>query len=267
MVDTELPAGDPPPYTFEHAGATITVEEQGDGPRTFVLVHGIGMGRSVFGDLVTHLRAHGRVIAIDQPGYGEAPEPARTLTMERTADLIAAFLCQRGLDRTRGRGEVIVIGHSMGTQVAAELAARHPELVDKVVLAAPTVNVRERTALRQILRLAQDLAVESPRVLAVGAREFLRAGPHLRRKMRAMLSHRPEDAFPRITAPVLVMRGSQDSVSPRVWCAIVLDLIPHVEYAEIEGCGHETMIRDAGPAARRIVEFVTRPVRPLRPAG
>ena len=51
----------------------------------------------------------------------------------------------------------------MGTQVAIEVAARHPSLVESVVLIGPTVNRRERTAPQQVLRLAQDLAVESPR--------------------------------------------------------------------------------------------------------
>ncbi|WP_375385047.1 alpha/beta fold hydrolase [uncultured Microbacterium sp.] len=234
---------------FTYAGATLVAEEFGHAAPTFLLIHGIGMGRSVFGDLAAHLRGHGRIIAIDLPGYGAAPEPARTLTVERTADLVAAFL------RGRAIGPVVAVGHSMGTQVAAELAARHPELVTRVVLIAPTVNVRERRASRQLLRLAQDLTVESPRVIAIGAKEYLRAGPHLGRKLRAMLVHRPEDAYPRIHAPALVLRGEHDYVSPRDWCRFVVDRIPDARLAEIEGHGHETMIRDAGPAAARILSF------------
>lgn len=217
----------------------------------YILIHGIGMGRTIFADLVHHLGkiAPTRTITIDLPGYGEAPEPARVLTIERTADLIAAFL------RSRELTGVVLIGHSMGTQVAVEVAARHPESVEKLVLVAPTVDPRERTAAWQIMRLAQDLAVESPRVVFVGAREYLRAGPHLRGKFRAMLVHRPETTYPRVAAPTLVLRGENDFVCSRAWCRFVAASLADGRLAEVEGHGHETMIRDAAPAAALIDEF------------
>ncbi len=244
---------------FSYAGATVIAERRGDeaSRTTFVLVHGIGMGRKVFGDLVLRLRDHGVVIAIDQPGYGTAPEPPRTLSMERTADLVAAYL------RHLGRGPVVLLGHSMGTQVVTEVAVRHPDAVDSLVLVAPTVDRRHRHALSQLGRLALDLVGESPKVLLVGAREYLRAGPNLRRKMHAMLVHRPELSYPRITAPTLVIRGERDRVSPASWCAEVAGAIPHARDAEVLGHGHETLIRDAEPAAREILDFVS--ARPGRP--
>ncbi len=248
---TGVPTDDGDLEHFAHAGLELVAEARGDcdATTTFVLVHGIGMGRKVFADLVRLLQPHGRVIAIDQPGYGEAPEPPRTPTMERTADLVAAYL------RRLGRGPVVLIGHSMGTQVAAEVAVRHPDAVSRLVLVAPTVDRRHRHALSQLARLGVDLLGESPKVLLLGAREYLRAGPHLRRKMQAMLAHRPEDSYPRITAPALVVRGERDRVSPQAWCDAVADAIPGSERFEVAGHGHETLIRDAGPAAAEILRF------------
>lgn len=242
--------------SFAHAGATLIAETTGPAPApgapTYVLIHGIGMGRSIFADLALHLthRAPARIIAIDLPGYGEAPEPTRVLTMERTADLIAAYLRSRAVERA------VIVGHSMGTQVAVEVAARHPEVVERVVLIAPTVDRRERTAALQVLRLAQDLAVESPRVIVMGAREYLRAGPHLRAKFRAMLIHRPETTYPRVLAPTLVLRGENDYVCSPAWCRFVTASLHDGRLAEVPGHGHETMIRDAAPAAALIDEFV-----------
>jgi len=244
---------------FTHAGATILAEKHGDpaAPTAFVLVHGIGMGRKVFGDLMRRLDGHGFVVAIDQPGYGEAPEPPRTPTMERTADLLAAYV------RHLGRRDVVLIGHSMGTQVVTEMAVRHPDLAGAVVLVGPTIDSAARSALAQLGRLGRDLLVESPKVLLLGAREYLRAGPHLRRKMRAMLVHRPEDAYPRVAAPALVIRGAEDRVCPHAWCARVAAAIPGARLHEVPGHGHETLIRDAGPAAAEILAFVGA----TRPAG
>ncbi|WP_235038165.1 alpha/beta fold hydrolase [Microbacterium sp. 18062] len=252
--ERSIPDAERPPLSFTYAGATLVADEEGRPPRVFLLVHGIGMGRTVFGDLAEHLRGHGRVVRVDLPGYGEAPEPARTLTMERTADLVAAFVRERGLHRAPGG--LVLVGHSMGTQVVAEVAARHPGLADRVVLVAPTVNARERGAGRQLRRLVQDLAVESPKVIAIGAREYLRAGPNLHRKLRAMLAHRPEEAYPRIAVPALVLRGAEDPVSPLDWCRDVVRALPDGRLTEVPDHGHETMIRDAAPTASRIIDFV-----------
>lgn len=232
---------------FDHDGATLVAEEHGAGPRTHVLIHGIGMGRTVFAGLIDRLVPHGRVVAVDLPGYGEAPEPPRTPTMERNADIVAAFLRHRGIARP------VLVGHSMGTQVVVEIAARWPGIAGAAVLIGPTVDPTERTAPCQLARLAQDLIIESPRVLAAGAREYLRAGPHLRRKMRAMLAHRPEHTYPKVGIPVLVLRGEHDRVVSREWAQEVARLLPDATCAEVAGHGHETMIRDATPTARAIV--------------
>jgi len=233
---------------FAHAGATMIAERRGHGDRVYVLVHGIGMGRRVFADLERHL-GDGEVVALDLPGYGEAPEPPRVLTMERTADLVAAYL------RERVRTPAVIVGHSMGAQVALEIAVRHPATVDRLVLVGPTVDPSARSARRQLWRLLRDIAVESPRVIALGAREYVRAGPRLRAKFRAMLAHRPEDVLRRVHVPALVLRGEDDLVAPREWCSQVADGLPDGRLAEVPGHGHETMIRDAAPAARLIRGF------------
>jgi pimeloyl-ACP methyl ester carboxylesterase len=237
--------------TFTHDGATLVAEAQGTGATTFVLVHGIGMGRSVFADAARHLRRHGRVIALDLPGYGEAPEPARTPAIERLGDLVAAYLVERV------PGRIVLVGHSMGSQVVVETAARHPGVASCLVLVAPTVDRRRRRALAQLARLGLDLLGESPRVWLAGAREYVRAGPHLRRKMRAMMVHRPEDALARVTVPVLVIRGENDPVSPPDWCRFVVDALPDGRLSEIPDRRHETLIRDGAPAAARILAFAS----------
>jgi pimeloyl-ACP methyl ester carboxylesterase len=226
---------------FAHAGASLVAERRGSGSPLYVLVHGIGMGRSVFDDLAHHLR-DGEVILLDLPGYGEAPEPRRVLTIERTADLIAAYL------RARAGRPAVVIGHSMGAQIALEVAVRHPRVAERIVLVGPTVDPAARSAPRQLWRLLRDIAIESPRVIARGAREYVRAGPHLRAKFRAMLVHRPEDVLARAGVPALVLRGEQ-------WCRRVADTLPDGRLREVPGHGHETMIRDAESAARLIREF------------
>ncbi|WP_309064992.1 alpha/beta fold hydrolase [Microbacterium sp.] len=233
---------------FAHGGATLVFEDFGESRHPIVLLHGIGMGRSVYVDLVSRLS--GRVIGLDLPGFGEAPEPERTLTMERHADLVAAFLRDREVDG------VVVIGHSMGSQIAAELAVRHPALVAGLVLAGPTVNSASRNLRAQAGYLLFDLLHERPMVLWRGAREYLRGGPHLIRKMRATIVHRPERIYPRVACPTLVVRGQRDPLAPMTWCREIVDAIPGARFAEIPDHGHGTLISDSGAAAKLIDEFV-----------
>lgn len=233
---------------FTFAGATLVHEDFGAGPRPIVLVHGVGMGRSVYLDLTTHL--DGRIIGLDLPGFGEAPEPPRTLTMERHADLIAAYLRSRRID------DAVILGHSMGSQIAAEIAVRHPDVVSALVLAGPTVNSATRSIRAQAGYLLWDLLHERPEVLWRGAREYLRGGPHLLRKMKATIVHTPENAYPRVGVPVLVVRGQRDPLAPMTWCQEIVDMVPDARFAEIPDHGHGTLISESGGAAATIREFV-----------
>lgn len=233
---------------FAHGGATLVYEDFGVGDRPIVLLHGIGMGRSVYVDLIERLS--GRIIGLDLPGFGEAPEPVRTLTMERHADLVAALLRERGVT------DAVVLGHSMGSQIAAEVAVRHPEVVSALILAGPTVNSAARSIRAQAGYLLTDLVGENPRVLWRGAREYLRGGPNLIRKMRATIVHEPEKAYARIDKPVLVLRGQRDPLAPMTWCREIVDAIPGARFEEIPDHGHGTLISDAWAAAEKIRDFV-----------
>jgi len=233
---------------FTHGGATLVFEDFGTGDRPIVLLHGIGMGRSVYIDLISRLE--GRIIGVDLPGFGEAPEPTRTLTMERHADLVAALLRRLGIT------DAVVLGHSMGSQIAVEVAVRHPDVVSGLILAGPTVNSTARSIRLQAGYLLRDLIGERPTVLWRGAREYLRGGPHLIRKMRATIVHEPEKAYPRVQVPTLVVRGQRDPLAPMTWCREIVDSVPDARFTEIPDHGHGTLISDAGLAADKILDFV-----------
>ncbi|MDR2998408.1 MAG: alpha/beta hydrolase, partial [Microbacterium sp.] len=144
---------------------------------------------------------------------------------------------------------------SMGSQIAAEVAARHPQLVAGLVLAGPTVDSAARNVLSQARYLLVDLLGERPEVLWRGGREYLRGGPHLRRKIRATVVHAPEEAYPRVACPTLVIRGERDPLAPVSWCRKILGAIPGAGLVEIPDHGHGTLISDAELAAAAITSF------------
>lgn len=230
-----------------------TPESESASNRTFVLVHGIGMGRIVFDGIGSELAAEGRVLAVDLPGFGNSPEPGSAATLEQTAEVVAQFV------RDRASTPAVLVGHSMGTQIVAEVAFRHPELVEALVLIAPTVNRSERSAMRQGLRMAQDLVGESPKVLLLGIREYAKTSPRwFLNKLRFMMAHRIEEICPGIEAPTLVLSGESDCVCPRAWAREVMHALPHGEFEQIPDRGHEAIIRSPEPVASMILDFVRR---------
>lgn len=224
---------------------------RGGHERTVVLVHGIGMGQQYFGLLRAELAKTFDVLAIDLPGFGESPEPERRAPMAECGALVGGVL------RDLGVAPVVAVGHSMGTQVVSELTVQHPELVDRLVLIAPTVDRRRRSKRVQSARLLLDLVNDPPIVGLVGLRMYTQAGPRwFLKQFDAMLEHRLEDLAPRIARPTLVIRGSRDVVCPRRWVREIASLVPDARFREARGKGHEAMITGAEPVSDMIVDFV-----------
>lgn len=240
--------------TYERGDYTMTYSAYaGPAERTFVLIHGIGMGRIVFDEVAEVLATKGRVLVPDLPGFGDSPEPGTAATIADTAGLITQFITDEAV------GVVTLVGHSMGTQIVAEVAKLHPTLIDTLALIAPTINRHERSATKQAARMVQDLYGESPKVLVEGVIEYTKTSPlWFANKLRLMLDHHIEDICPSILTPTLVMRGETDHVCPRDWVQEVAAALPNSEYSEIPDRGHEAIIKSPEPVASMLLDFVAR---------
>lgn len=96
-----------------------------------MLVHGLGGSLVDWGAVAPRLSAHGRVLALDLPGFGLSP-PGPDWSIETHAKAVTGFM--NGLD-----GPAILVGNSMGGLVALTVAAESPDLVSKLVLVSPAV--------------------------------------------------------------------------------------------------------------------------------
>lgn len=230
------------------------------GAHRLLLVHGIGMGHSVYDRFVSAARHECEVFCVDLPGFGDAPEPSEALSIQATADLLTECIRELHL------APLTAVGHSMGAQIVAELAARHPDLLECLVLIAPTVNRHERTAAKQAKRMLQDLGNNTFPVLTKGLVAYLRTGPRwFLKKLGPTLEHRIEDCLPAIPHPALVLRGERDAVCPHAWADEVTTLLPKGHLEELPDRGHEALISSGEPAARLVLDWIAETCRPGEP--
>jgi pimeloyl-ACP methyl ester carboxylesterase len=112
------------------SGVRLRVVERGSGPK-LVLLHSLFMDHSTWGRVAAELSEDHSVITPDLPGYGESEKPAPG----RFAYDVGAFTSAiADLYAALSLGRASVVGHGLGGSIALTLAARHPELVSKLVV-------------------------------------------------------------------------------------------------------------------------------------
>ncbi|NOT09278.1 MAG: alpha/beta fold hydrolase [Gemmatimonadales bacterium] len=127
----------PPPLPEHHAewldagGAPVRVVRAGEGDTTLVLLHGFGESLTVWRPIFDRLTEKNRVVALDLPGFGGSAKPAASYSLESMTERLTGFL-----DRWVP-GPVVMVGHSMGGELAASVALARPDQVKLLVLIAP----------------------------------------------------------------------------------------------------------------------------------
>jgi lipase len=167
-----------------------------DAPHRVVCVHGLAQDGGVFEGLGQRLAAAGySILAVDLRGHGESGRLPPWNIDAHVADLLET-LDSAGVERASW------IGHSFGGRLAAEMAVRAPERVERLVLLDPGLEVSAEFALRnaEIERLdwsfattdgalnallSSDSVVAAPReVVAEYVRGDVRKGPDGRFRFR-----------------------------------------------------------------------------------
>lgn len=198
-----------------------------------LLIHGIGVSGRYFIPFARELVKDYRVIAVDLPGYGKTPKPRRALDIKELAAVVVQLSRQLQLHQP------IIVGQSMGCQIAARAVAMEPTLFHKMLLLGPTVNKAERSLIKQAVRLGQDTLHEPLAVNWMIFVDYLRMG-FLRylRTCRYMLRDHIEEVLPQCTIPVLIVRGQEDKIVPRKWVAYLQAVTPDATIQELPDAPH-----------------------------
>ncbi|MFD1911045.1 alpha/beta fold hydrolase [Halodurantibacterium flavum] len=210
-----------------------------------VCVHGQVVSSRYMTPLIQRLGAQFSTFAPDLPGFGRSDKPRRALTIRELADALAAWIGAAGL------GRAVLLGNSLGCQIAVECALRHPDRVQGLVLQGPTTDPRLRGPVRAMI--ANTLNTYRERSVGIGPFiDYLQAGP--RRAFRTaqyLLADRVEKKLPLVRQPALVIRGAKDLNVSQPWAEKITRLLPQAELRVVPGAAH-TMVAVAALEMTRI---------------
>lgn len=145
------------------SGLTLQYAEQGSpSAPALILLHGFTDSWFSYSRVMAALAARHHVIALSQRGHGDSSRPTDGYAM---VDLAADVV---GLMDARSLARATVIGHSMGSIVATELALAAPERLDALVLMG--ANTSWNTP--EIVAFQQEVAALADPVPAAFVREF-----------------------------------------------------------------------------------------------
>lgn len=194
-------------------GAEIYYEIHGDGP-SLVLLHGGVNPSATFGAPLAAMAKTHKVIAIHMRGHGFSTDGDGPWSSELMADDVAAVLRQLGIGKAR------FMGYSLGAAVALQVAIRHPELVEKLVV----VSVAFRTdgdfpEVRQAFAKMPDMAAAIGQQLAASPLAQLYPGVDWESVMRKsgemnLPGHDWTEGIKTIKAPILLVFADADSIRP-----------------------------------------------------
>jgi len=198
-----------------------------------ILVHGLGMSSRYMVPLARHLSPHVRVYAPDLPGFGLSDKPRQALTVRELADALAAWTNAVGV------GRAAFVGNSLGCEILVELALRHPQLVDRLVLQGPTPDPEVRALIRQAVGFFAIAPFERWSLAWVALADYARGGiGRYILTLRSMVDNHIAEKVRRVTQPTLVVWGTRDCIVPHAFVVSLASSLPDGRLAVIPGAAH-----------------------------
>jgi pimeloyl-ACP methyl ester carboxylesterase len=255
-------------------GLKMYYEVHGTG-RPLVLLHGaITTIDTSFGKVLPALSKTHKVIALEQQGHGHTADVDRPLMYEQMAEDTVALLRQLNIKNAD------FFGYSMGGGIALQIAIRHPDLVRKLVLAAPAYN-RDGfypKIYQQIQNMKPEDLAESPWKAA-----YDRTAPNpehwpiLVAKVKRLVQDFkgwPTEAIQSIKAPTLIIIGDSDVIRPEHALQMFRLLgggvagddaagrphLPRSQLAVLPGTTHVTLVDRGDWLVSMITEFLNAPM-------
>lgn len=256
-------------------GIELYYEDGGQGP-ALLLIPGLATDSQAWPPAILEALARRfRVVRVDNRGAGRTQVPPAEVTVAAMANDCRALLGHLGIASAH------VLGHSMGGFVAQELAIRHPDAVDRLVLAAtaphnPPRNNRLLADFAAYLECCPDRTLWwrgffywlfSPALFADegaldAALRFALENPWPQETAAFAAQVEACARFDRrreagtIAAPTLVLAGERDLLFPPAECEALAAVIPGAALRVLPGAAHALYVEAPEAFTERVLEFI-----------
>lgn len=251
-------------------GSRIRYLKTGSGKKNLLLIHGLGASAERWEPVLPNLGKYFTVYVPDLIGFGLSDKPNVDYTTEFFAKFVAEFLDEIGVKNT------IVIGSSLGGQIAVEYVSANQNNVDKLVLVSPAGAMKQSTPALDAYIMAALYPDESTAKNAFSAmtgnnKEISQST--VDGFIHRMLLPNAKYAFmstilglknaPEISAklaileiPTLVVWGELDPVIPIKYAEYFVQKIRDCRFYQMENCGHTPYVEDPKEFVKIVLDFL-----------
>lgn len=261
----------PPEKVLMVYGQRIHYYEAGQGP-DLIFLHGLGGEANNWAANIGFFAEKYHVYALDQIGFGNSDKPMIDYKIETFVEFLQAFMQEQNISKAT------LVGNSMGGWIAIDFTARHPEMVDKLVLVdaagwhgpdAPAripidLNPSSLAGMRRLLEyivynkqfITGDLVRHAfERHMQIGD------GYTIQRFLAGALvgDQWENDKLGSIHTPTLVLWGHDDLLIPLSAGEGIQKAIPAAKLVVLNECGHIPQIEKAEEFNAELMKFFAQP--------
>jgi pimeloyl-ACP methyl ester carboxylesterase len=244
-----------------------------------VLIQGVGFDAAAWSPVVRRLRRRFRLVVLDNRGVGGSDAAGGWYTVSTMVEDVVAVLDEEDIP------EAHVLGVSLGGMVAQELAIRHPDRVDRLVLVSTTSGwpftfpLPARSArLLAVGPMLPRARVRRRQLRAMMSRQSMSEQPHLAEQMSRYLSSLPHDPRSKrqqmmagatyvgglrqlkIRADTLVLHGAADTVADPRNATVLANQIAGAHLVMFPDAGHLLFWEHPGRFSDVVTAFLRRTV-------
>jgi len=247
------------------ADIDLELFESGKGSPVLFL-HG-GEGFDQRQPFVAPLAARRRLIAPSHPGFGKSSLPEWLDSVDDIAHVYLELLDTLGLDK------VDIVGCSIGVWIAAEMATKSPERVNRLVMVGPVgvkVGSPDKLDIPDIFALpqadVQKLIYHDPAKMAPDTKKMTDdelAAMFRNRETLALLVWEPwmhstklKHRLHRVKSPALFIRGGSDGLVSDAYLKAYAALLPNARTLTIPAAGHAPHLEQPEAFASAVLEFL-----------
>ena len=255
------------------ADQDVHCEITGQGP-WLTLSHSLATDLGMWQPQLDALGRHFKLLRYDTRGHGGSSASPAPYTLEQLADDADALLGHLEIQRTHW------LGLSMGGMIGQMLAIRHPQRLDRVVLADTTGQVPAAGAAMwadraRVARSEGMQALESATLSRWFTAPFRQAHPALMDRIGAMIRGTSVEgyagccaaiagvdtlaALAQLRAPALVIVGAQDEGTPPAAAEAIVEQWPGAKLAVLPDAAHLSNIEQAAAFNAAVLEFLGAP--------